>query len=222
MFLTAAVVLIAVLTVAGASAVARAERCVVAIKLTILLLVVVGGVFSVSSTRDARSLGRATCRWLFVIVLYVLGAVVAVGSVPVCALIRATHEALAVAARPTYAIAKARELPAQLERPICNQPLEGLIITAGESPVTGSAPSLAIAVHSSLRHRLVRRCAHRLESPRLGWIRHWLSIPSSPGSRRPTVTVPERTRSLCARGSALDRAAAPGAAAGGSACATVA
>lgn len=34
-------------------------------------------------------------------------------------------------ARMTYTIAKSRELPAQLERPIWNQPLEGLLITAG-------------------------------------------------------------------------------------------
>lgn len=33
--------------------------------------------------------------------------------------------------RLTYSIAKSRELPAQLERPIWNQPLEGLLITAG-------------------------------------------------------------------------------------------
>lgn len=33
-------------------------------------------------------------------------------------------------ARMTYTIAKSRELPAQLERPIWNQPLEGLLITA--------------------------------------------------------------------------------------------
>ena len=99
---------------------------------------------------------------LSVIVLYVLVAVVAVGSVPVSQLVDAKDYALAVAARPTlgsagfvligvaamlstasainatlygsarmtYTIAKARELPAQLERPIWNQPLEGLIITA--------------------------------------------------------------------------------------------
>ena len=54
-FLTTAVVLIAALNVAGASTVARAERYVVAIKLTILLLFVVVGFSSVSSTRLAPS-----------------------------------------------------------------------------------------------------------------------------------------------------------------------
>jgi amino acid transporter len=98
----------------------------------------------------------------FVIVLYVLVAVVAVGSVPIPQLVDARDYALAVAARPalgsagfaliavaamlstasainatlygsarmTYTIAKSGELPAELERPIWNQPLEGLFITA--------------------------------------------------------------------------------------------
>lgn len=200
-FLTAAVVLIAVLNVAGASTVARAERYVVAIKVTILLLFVVVGVFGVCTARlspdqwsaplslvaggmivflayegfelianaaeDVVDPGRTLMRAyyisvLFVIVLYVLVAVVAVGSVPVSQLVDAKDYALAVAARSalgsagfvligiaamlstasainatlygcarmTYTIAKARELPAQLERPIWNQPLEGRIITA--------------------------------------------------------------------------------------------
>ncbi len=100
---------------------------------------------------------------VFVIALYVLVAVVAVGSVPVAALVRAQDYALAIAARPslgsagfvmiavaamlstasainatlygsarlTYTIAKSKELPAGLERPIWNEPLEGLFITAG-------------------------------------------------------------------------------------------
>src|SRR5664279_6428860 len=51
LFLTAAIVLIAVLNVAGASTVARAERVVVAVKIAILLLFVVVGVFGVSTSR---------------------------------------------------------------------------------------------------------------------------------------------------------------------------
>jgi amino acid transporter len=51
LFLTADVVLIAVLNVAGASTVARAERYVVAIKIAILLLFVVVGAFGVSTAR---------------------------------------------------------------------------------------------------------------------------------------------------------------------------
>jgi hypothetical protein len=102
---------------------------------------------------------------LFVIALYVLVAIVAVGSLPVAQLVNARDYALAEAARPalgalgftmiavaamlstasainatlygsarmTYIIAKTRELPAQLERPIWNQPLEGLLITAGST-----------------------------------------------------------------------------------------
>lgn len=54
-FLTAAVVLIAVLNVAGASTVARAERYVVAIKIAILLLFVVVGAFGVSMSRLSPS-----------------------------------------------------------------------------------------------------------------------------------------------------------------------
>ncbi len=200
-FLTAAVVLIAGLNVAGASTVARAERYVVAIKLAILLLFVVVGLSGVSTARlgpdrwspplslvaggmivflayegfeliansaeDVVDPGPTLTRAYYicvlsVIVLYVLVAVVAVGSVPVAQLVDAKDYALAVAARPalgsagfvligvaamlstasainatlygsarmTYTIAKARELPAQLERPIWNQPLEGLVITA--------------------------------------------------------------------------------------------
>ena len=102
---------------------------------------------------------------LFVIVLYVLVAIVAVGSLPVAQLVDARDYALAEAARPalgaagftmiavaamlstasainatlygsarmTYIIAKSGELPAQLERPIWNQPLAGLLITAGST-----------------------------------------------------------------------------------------
>jgi amino acid transporter len=212
-FLTVAVVLIAVLNVAGASTVARAERYVVAIKLTILLLFVVVGMAGVSTSRlapdqwspplslvaggmivflayegfelianaaedvadPARTLKRAYyISVVFVIALYVLVAVVAVGSVPVDQLVDARDYALAVAARPTlgqagfaligvaamlstasainatlygsarmtYTIAKARELPAQLERPIWNQPLEGLIITAAATLVLANVLNL--------------------------------------------------------------------------------
>lgn len=212
-FLTVAVVLIAVLNVAGASTVARAERYVVAVKLTILLLFVVVGMAGVSTSRlapdqwspplslvaggmivflayegfelianaaedvvdPARTLKRAYyISVVFVIVLYVLVAVVAVGSVPVAQLVDARDYALAVAARPTlgqagfaligvaamlstasainatlygsarmtYTIAKARELPAQLERPIWNQPLEGLIITAAATLVLANVLNL--------------------------------------------------------------------------------
>jgi amino acid transporter len=111
---------------------------------------------------------------VFVVILYVLVAVVSVGSVPVAALVKAQDYALAVAARPslgsagfvmiavaamlstasainatlygsarlTYSIAKSRELPARLERPIWNQPLEGLFITAGATLVLANLLNL--------------------------------------------------------------------------------
>ena len=111
---------------------------------------------------------------VFVIALYVAVAVVAVGSLPVAALVHARDYALAVAARPalgsagfemiavaamlstasainatlygsarlTYTIAKSRELPAQLERPIWNEPLEGLFITAGATIVLANLLNL--------------------------------------------------------------------------------
>lgn len=201
-FLTAVVVLITVLNVAGAATVARAERLVVAIKVSILLVFVAVGLTGISASRltpdqwsspislvaggmiiflayegfelianaaeDVTDPHRTlTIAYyvsvLFVIVLYVLVAIVAVGSLPVSELVDARDYALAAAARPalgaagftiigiaamlstasainatlygsarlTYSIAKSRELPAQLERRVWNQPLEGLFITAG-------------------------------------------------------------------------------------------
>lgn len=204
LFLSAAIVLITVVNIAGASTVARAERVVVAIKIAILVLFVAVGVAGVSTARlepgqwsspvslvaggmiiflayegfelianaaeDVADPGRTLTRAyyisvLFVIALYVLVAIVAVGSLPVAQLVNARDYALAEAARPalgaagftmiavaamlstasainatlygsariTYIIAKTRELPTQLERPIWNQPLEGLLITAGST-----------------------------------------------------------------------------------------
>lgn len=200
-FLSAAIVVITVVNIAGATTVARAERVVVAIKIAILLLFVVVGMTGVSVARlepaqwsspasvvaggmiiflayegfelianaaeDVADPAR-TLAWayytsvLFVIGLYVAVAVVAVGSLPVAQLVSARDYALAEAARPalgaagftmigiaamlstasainatlygtarmTYIIATSRELPAELERPIWRQPLEGLLITA--------------------------------------------------------------------------------------------
>ncbi len=213
-FLTAAIVLITVVNVAGASTVARAERVVVAIKIAILVLFVAVGVAGVSSERlapaqwsspvsiiaggmiiflayegfeliantaedvadPARVLTRAYyISVLFVIALYVAVAIVSVGSVPLSRLINARDYALAEAARPalggfgfaligvaamlstasainatlygsarmTYTIAKSRELPAQLDRPVWNQPLEGLLITAAATAVLANVLDLA-------------------------------------------------------------------------------
>ena len=213
-FLTAAIVVITAVNIAGASTVARAERVIVAIKIAILLLFVGVGVAGVSSERlapahwsspvsiiaggmiiflayegfelianaaedvadPARVLTRAYyISVLFVIVLYVAVAVVSVGSLPLSQLINARDYALAEAARPalgavgftmigiaamlstasainatlygsarmTYTIAKSRELPAQLDRPVWNRPLEGLLITAAATVVLANVLDLA-------------------------------------------------------------------------------
>ena len=213
-FLTAAIVLITVVNIAGASTVARAERVIVAIKIAILVLFVAVGVAGVSSERlapaqwsspvsvvaggmiiflayegfelianaaedvadPARVLTRAYyISVLFVIVLYVAVAIVSVGSLPLSQLINARDYALAEAARPalgaagftmigiaamlstasainatlygsarmTYTIAKSRELPAQLGRPVWNRPLEGLLITATATVVLANVLDLA-------------------------------------------------------------------------------
>jgi amino acid transporter len=98
----------------------------------------------------------------FVIALYVLVALVAIGNLPVDRIVQAKDYALAEAARPfmgrtgfaliavaamlstasainatlygtariSYTIAKDGELPAQLEKKVWNEPVEGLLITA--------------------------------------------------------------------------------------------
>jgi hypothetical protein len=197
-FLTAAIVVITVVNIAGASTVARAERVIVAIKLAILVFFVAVGVAGVSSERlapaqwsspvsvianaaedvadPARVLTRAYyISVLFVIALYVAVAVVSVGSVPLSRLINSRDYALAEAARPalggfgfamigvaamlstasainatlygsarmTYTIAKSRELPAQLDQPVWNQPLEGLLITAAATVLLANVLDLA-------------------------------------------------------------------------------
>ncbi len=212
--LTAAIVVITAVNIAGASTVARAERVIVAIKIAILLLFVAVGVAGVSSERlapaqwsspvsvvaggmiiflayegfelianaaedvadPARVLTRAYyITVLFVIALYVAVAIVSVGSLPLSQLVNARDYALAEAARPalgatgfamigvaamlstasainatlygsarmTYTIAKSRELPAQLDRPVWNQPLEGLLITAAATVVLANVLELA-------------------------------------------------------------------------------
>lgn len=119
-----------------------------------------------NAAEDVADPGRTLTRAyvicvLFVIALYVLVAVVSVGSLPLPELVEARDYALAAAARPTfgqagfviiavaamlstasainatlygsarltYAIARSGELPAELERPVRGQPLEGLLIT---------------------------------------------------------------------------------------------
>ena len=251
LFLTAAVVLIAVLNVAGASTVARAERYVVAIKIAILVMFVVVGMFGVSTAslgperwspplslvaggmivflayegfeliantaedvvNPAKTLTRAYyISVLFVIVLYLLVAIVAVGSVPVDELVAAKDYALAVAARPmlgsagfvliaiaamlstasainatlygsarmSYTIAKARELPAQLERPIWNQPLEGLIITAATTLLIANVLNLeSISTMGSAGFLIIFATVNAAEartSKQRGSKKPWISV----------------------------------------------
>ncbi|MBI1377280.1 MAG: amino acid permease [Frankiales bacterium] len=132
-----------------------------------------------NAAEDVADPGRTLTRAYYlsvglVIVLYVLVAVVAVGSVPVDQLVDARDYALAVAARPalgsagfvliavaallstasainatlygsarlTYTIATSGELPAGLERPIWNRPLEGLLLTAAATLVLANVLDL--------------------------------------------------------------------------------
>ncbi|BEQ16413.1 APC family permease [Desulfoferula mesophila] len=112
---------------------------------------------------------------VFVILLYIAIAVVAVGGLPLAKLIAARDYALAEAARPflgqggftmiaiaallstfsainatlygsarlSYTIAKEGELPAELEREIYGQPLEGLFITSGLALILANAADLS-------------------------------------------------------------------------------
>ncbi len=251
LFITAVIVLITVVNIAGASTVARAERIVVAIKIAILVLFVAVGMAGVSAARlepgqwsspvslvaggmiiflayegfelianaaedvadPDRTLTRAYyISVLFVIALYVLVAVVAVGSLPVAQLVDARDYALAEAARPalgaagftmiavaamlstasainatlygsarmTYIIAKTRELPTQLERPIWNQPLEGLLITAGSSVLIANVLNLeSISTMGSAGFLVIFAVVNAAEARtarRRGSTRPWISI----------------------------------------------
>jgi len=111
----------------------------------------------------------------FVIVLYVLVAVVTTGNLPVDQIVAAQDYALAEAARPfmgkfgfiliavaallstgsainatlygaarlSYTIAKDGELPAVLEKRVWNDPLEGLLITAGVTLLVANLADLS-------------------------------------------------------------------------------
>ena len=121
-----------------------------------------------NSAQDVRTPAKTLPRAFyaavgFVIVLYVLIAVVTVGTLPVAKIVAAKDYALAEAAKPflgqtgflliavaamlstasainatlygtarlSYIIAKDGELPEELERKVWNEPIEGLLITAG-------------------------------------------------------------------------------------------
>ena len=85
-------------------------------------------------------------------------------------------------ARMTYTIAKSRELPAQLERPIWNQPLEGLLITAAATLVLANVLNLdSISTMGSAGFLIIfavvnaaeaRTCKQRQSAP-------WISILAS-------------------------------------------
>jgi len=124
----------------------------------------------------ARTLPRAYYSAVgFVIVLYVLIAVVTVGTLPVMKIVDAKDYALAEAARPflgqtgflliavaamlstasainatlygtarlSYVIAKDGELPSALERKVWNEPIEGLLITAGLTLLVANSADLS-------------------------------------------------------------------------------
>lgn len=253
LFLSAAIVVITVVNIAGASTVARAEPVVVAIKIAILVLFVAVGLAGVSPARlepgqwsspvslvaggmiiflayegfelianaaedvtdPDRNLTRAYYgSVLFVIVLYVFVAIVAVGSLPVAQLVDARDYALAEAARPalgvvgftmigiaamlstasainatlygsarmTYIIAKSRELPPRLERPIWNQPLEGLLITAGSCLLIANVLDLGsistmgsagfLIIFAAVNAAAARTARHR-------GARSWICVPAA-------------------------------------------
>ena len=193
---------IAALNLLSAKVIGKAEEWIVAVKVTILLVFVGVGLWSVDETRltpghwapavsllaggmiiflayegfeliantakDVRKPEKTLPRayyaaMLFVIVLYVLVTAVTIGNLPVSQIVNAKDYALAAAAQPflgrsgyllitiaallsttsainatlygaarlSFIIAKDGELPALLERKVWNEPVEGLLITAG-------------------------------------------------------------------------------------------
>ncbi len=164
-FLTAAIVVITVVNIAGGM---------------IIFLAYEGFELIANSAEDVANPAQVLTRAyyisvLFVIALYIAVAIVSVGSLPLSQLINARDYALAEAARPalggfgfamigvaamlstasainatlygsarmTYTIAKSRELPAPLDRPIWDQPLEGLLITATATVLLANVLDLA-------------------------------------------------------------------------------
>jgi len=124
----------------------------------------------------AKTLPRALFSSVgFVLVLYVLVAIVTVGNLPVDKIVAAKDYALAAAARPflgetgyllitvaallstasainatvygaarlSYIIAKDGELPSWMERKVWNEPVEGLLITAGATLVIANLVDLS-------------------------------------------------------------------------------
>lgn len=170
-----------------------------------------------NAAEDVADPGRTLTRAyyisvLFVIALYVLVAIVAVGSLPVAQLVNARDYALAEAARPalgaagftmiavaamlstasainatlygsarmTYIIAKSRELPTQLERPIWNEPLEGLLITAGSTVLIANLLNLdSISTMGSAGFLVIFAVVNAAEARtarRRGSTRPWISV----------------------------------------------
>ena len=67
-------------------------------------------------------------------------------------------------ARLTYTVAKSRELPAQLERPIWNQPLEGLLITSGAAITLANVLDLNISTMGSAGFLIVFAAVNAAEA----------------------------------------------------------
>ena len=133
-----------------------------------------------NSAKDVRTPAKTLPRAYysavgFVIVLYVVIAIVTVGTLPISRIIEARDYALAEASRPflgqtgllliavaamlstasainatlygtarlSYVIAKEGELPKELERKAWNEPIEGLLITAGMSLLLANLADLS-------------------------------------------------------------------------------
>jgi amino acid transporter len=81
--------------------------------------------------------------------------------------------------RLSYTIAKSRELPAQLERPIWDKPIEGLLITAALTLVAANSLDLAsVATMGSAGFLIVFAVVNAAEARTSGerGSRAWLSI----------------------------------------------
>jgi len=162
--------------------------------------------------RPAKTLPRAYYSAVgFVIVLYVLIAVVTVGTLPINRIIEARDYALAEASRPflgqtgflliavaamlstasainatlygtarlSYVIAKDGELPKELERKAWNEPIEGLLITAGVSLLLANLADLSsLSVMGSVGFLLIFAAVNGANAKlaRKTGSRRWISV----------------------------------------------
>jgi amino acid transporter len=214
LLISGSILAIASLNLLSAKLIGEVEDWIVATKVTILLLFIATGVFSIDGDRllpgqwaspihiisggmiiflayegfeliantaddvehPEKTLPKAFYSAVgFVICLYIMVAAVTVGNLPVDKIVDAKDYALAAAARPflgrygyalitiaallstasalnatlygaarlSYIVAKDGELPKSLERKVWNEPVEGLLITAGVTLVVANLFDLA-------------------------------------------------------------------------------